>query len=921
MRIACPAATIRRAAGRSCGRRAMVLTLTASLLGGLSGVRVSAQELDSDRAAAADFFEARIRPLLIEHCFDCHSGDRDSASGMFRMDVPSGLRAGGSRGAAVVHGADQRIDMEASLLWRAVGYQEPDLAMPPDGRLSDEQLADLKQWLEMGAFDPRPEDPTAVIAAILSIEQRSAEHWAFQRPQRPMWPPGAGSPLSDSPKRSAANPIDAFVLSRLAAAGLDPNPVADRRTLIRRLYHDLLGLPPTRQQIERFEADRAPDAYARLVDRLLDTPQYGERMARRWMDITRYADTKGYVFTEDRNYPAAYRYRNWLISAFNGDLAYDWFIRYQVAGDRHDPLNERGHLDAMGMLTLGRRFLNNAHDIADDRIDVVTRGVMGLTVSCARCHDHKYDPVSIGDYYALHSVFVNSEEPNDEPSPLRLVDKAKIAPAVVFLRGNPGNRGPEVPRRFVSFLTDPQVPDFSDGSGRGELAEKLVAEDNPLTARVIVNRLWYWLYGSGLVDTPSDFGLRSDPPSHPALLDYLAVELVESDWSLKRMVRLMVLSEAYQRSVAHRPQAAELDPENRLLWRANRRRLDFESYQDALLVASGHLQQQVGGPSVAISHQRPANRRAVYSFIDRQNLPGLFRAFDFASPDTHVPSRPTTTVPQQGLYALNAPAVAQLSQRLGERARQLVEHADPAGEDSQTASSRFDASVDWLFSQVLARAPSAAEREAAIEFVVGTEQHWRSDFVPLPWSWGHGRLSPQLDRLLDFEPLPYVTKGQWQGSDQLPDPRLGWVTLSAEGGHPGRGLDLVAVRRWRAPQAGRIRIAGKLVHEAADGDGVRGTVLLDQDRRLGQWAVHEGETRTQVKPLAIEAGQVIDFVTDSVGDESHDSFKWTVRIEYLEGGPTFASRDGQRDTQPLRLTAWGQLAQALLASNEFVFVD
>jgi hypothetical protein len=452
--------------------------------------------------------------------------------------------------------------------------------------------------------------------------------------------------------------------------------------------------------------------------------------------VARYADSKGYVFQEERRYPYAYTYRDYVVDAFNRDVPFDRFIVEQLAADRLVAMKqaEPKAQAALGYLTLGRRFLNNIHDIIDDRIDVVTRGLMGMTVQCARCHDHKYDPIPTKDYYSLYGVFASSTEPRDLPligepaqteasavfqkklaelqaavkkfeadnkkelaarnrkvrdelralqkkvdafqasspaAPPRamvLVDSPQPMTPRVFGRGSPNNPGPEVPRQFLAVASGPARQPFKDGSGRLEMARAIAARDNPLTARVMVNRVWLHLLGAGLVTSPSDFGIRSEPPSHPELLDYLAAQFVEEGWSVKKLIRSIVLSNTYQQDSGVKNQESGVsDPENRLLGRAHRRRLDLEAMRDAMLFVSGNLDHKAGGPAVDITKSPFSGRRTLYGFIDRQNLPGLFRTFDFASPDTTSPQRYQTTVPQQALFLLNSPFVQEQSRSLLKR--------------------------------------------------------------------------------------------------------------------------------------------------------------------------------------------------------------------------------------------------------------
>ena len=330
----------------------------------------------------------------------------------------------------------------------------------------------------------------------------------------------------------------------------------------------------------------------------------------------------------------------------------------------------------MGFLTVGRRFLGNPHDIIDDRLDVLTRGTMALTVTCARCHDHKYDPIPTKDYYSLYGVLASSVEPEQPADLMTLADAERPVVPQVFVRGNPGNRGESVPRQFLSVLSGENRQPFGAGSGRLELARAIASRDNPLTARVIVNRVWLHYFENPLVRTPSDFGLRSEPPSHPELLDYLAASLVEHNWSLKDLHRLILKSSAYQQASVDRPECRAADPENQYLWRMNRKRLDFESLRDGLLAAAGQLDCSLAGPAVDLTKAPWSRRRTIYGLIDRQNLPNLFRTFDFASPDTHSPGRFTTTVPQQALYMMNSPFLAEMVRSLANQ-QELVGAIEP----------------------------------------------------------------------------------------------------------------------------------------------------------------------------------------------------------------------------------------------------
>jgi hypothetical protein len=571
-------------------------------------------------------------------------------------------------------------------------------------------------------------------------------HWAFQPVREPPLPAVKSSSWP-------ATPIDYFILAKLEANGFSPAPPADKRTLLRRITFDLTGLPPTPREMDAFLADNSPDAYEKVVERLLNSPHYGERWGRYWLDVARYADSKGYVYTDERKFPFSYTYRDYVIRAFNEDLPYDRFIMEQLAADQLDLGGDQRPLAAMGFLTLGRRFLNNVHDIIDDRIDVTTRGLMGLTVACARCHDHKYDPIPQADYYSLYGVFASSVEPGDLPligapaagklgeeftkeleklnankekfakeheaelkagnrkyrdelralqskidkhlathpgSPPRameLVDAAAPVEPVVFLRGNPRSPGPKVPRQFLSCVAGSERKPFTKGSGRLELAKAISSKDNPLTARVLVNRVWLHHFGQGLVRSPSNFGSRGEPPTHPELLDWLASRFMAEGWSIKKLHRMIVLSSTYKQSsefadsrspiadtnvgelsTVNQQSAIDnrqlLDPENRLLAHFSRQKLDYEALRDSLLCVSGQLDGTVGGRPVDLFGPAFSKRRTVYGFVDRQNLPGMLRAFDFANPDTHCPQRFTNTVPVQALYLMNGRFMQELAQAL-----------------------------------------------------------------------------------------------------------------------------------------------------------------------------------------------------------------------------------------------------------------
>jgi hypothetical protein len=710
--------------------------------------------------AESQFFENKIRPLLTDKCYKCHSAQAEKVRGSLLLDSKEGVLKGGETGPAVVPG-----DPDKSLLVKAVRYTDPDLQMPPKGnKLADEQIADLVAWVKMGAPDPR-----VATAAQMAWKDNSKTHWAWQKLTRPTVPE-----VKDAswPK----TPVDNFILAKLEEKDLKPNPPADKRALIRRATFDLIGLPPTPQEVEEFVKDESPDAFAKVVDRLLASPHYGERWGRHWLDVARYSDTKGMVRRnrEDSDYPFAWTYRDYVIRSFNEDKPYNIFIIEQLAADKlpataKNPTN----LCALGFLTVGDRFMEMKNDIINDRIDVVTKGFLGLTVTCARCHDHKFDPIPTKDYYSLFGVFANCVEPSVEPvickvggpdyadyykqrmdlereketiqtqfkearknkdretikrlqreerqnqtkiaklelthpgAPPRAMiveDILKPKDSPVFIRGEAESKGPIVPRRFLEVLSGQIRPAFTNGSGRLELAHAIVNKNSPITARVMVNRIWQHHFGDGFVPTPDDLGTMSEAPSHPELVDYLASRFVEEGWSIKKLHRLIMLSSVYQESSEENPRYVQVDPNNRLLWRANIRRLEFEALRDSFLAIGGALDTTMYGKPVDLTKEPYSTRRTVYGFIDRSDVADVMVNFDFANPDMPSGRRHETTVPQQALFLMNSPLVV-------EQAKKLVSLADFDKCKSD------EAKVDFLYERIYQRPPKPEEVRLGIEFV------------------------------------------------------------------------------------------------------------------------------------------------------------------------------------------------------------
>lgn len=671
-----------------------------------------------------DFFETKIRPLLTERCLECHGADKQK--GGLRLDSRAGWQKGGEHGSPIVPGKP-----EESLLIKAVRYADKDLQMPPKdkgGPLSAAEVESLETWVRMGAPDPRDGPATNTVSSIL---QRAKTWWAFQ-------------PIKNLPivEASSQNPIDSFLETKIAAADLRKSPPADRRTLLRRVTFDLIGLPPTVEDMEAFVHDPAPDAFALVVDRLLASSAYGQRWARHWLDVVRYADFHDgdpKARTASCEPLEAWRYRDWVVDSFNADLPFDQFIVHQIAGDLlTNP--DGGEVYPAGLIATG--FLVNGawdrgdadkekmvSDMVDDQIDTVGKAFLGLTLGCARCHDHKFDPISNQDYYALAGIFYSTHIMQELgtkggeitlkrvplvsravaatrdgvalqleaiKSKLAALDKLKppvaanhpervmlekerdalqaelpspypVALAVqeggmpgglfpniqdvpVHIRGSYTRLGPVIARRMPSFFAGETQVAITNGSGRKQLADWIASKDNPVTARVIVNRVWQWHFGEGLVRTPNNFGLNSEPPSHPELLDWLAARFIEEGWSLKKLHRSILLTAAYQRSSRAPPEEIASDPENRWLVRFAPRRLEAEAIRDAMLFVSGQLDSVSGGPAGA---DVAATRRSLYVQTARWDRSNFATLFDAANPDASAEKRTASTVAPQALFLLN----------------------------------------------------------------------------------------------------------------------------------------------------------------------------------------------------------------------------------------------------------------------------
>ncbi|MGB7347965.1 MAG: PSD1 and planctomycete cytochrome C domain-containing protein [Pirellulaceae bacterium] len=733
----------------------------------------------------ADFYERRIRPILVQHCYECHSEAAGEQQGGLLLDRQSGWIEGGESNKSVIPG-----EPDASLLIKAVRYDDDELQMPPDGKLDDDAIRFLEQWVQAGApgsAQDMGETEFSRLGDQPFLFSKSADHWSFQPVAKPH------PPENEVVLRTTAtwnqSPIDQFVLAKLIDQNLEPSERANARDLARRLHYVLTGLPPTSASIDRFanswdtsELERTA-AISRTVDTLLDSPEFGQHIARMWLDVARYADTDSAYRADTKTphyFPFAFTYRDYVVDAFNNDKPYDQFLKEQFAADLmgFDPSSPE--MAALGFLGVAPHANRAPAEALDDWIDVTTRGLMGLTVACARCHDHKYEPIPTVDYYSLRGIFNSLDRPSplDEkrqpiltsyqptesqaadyqrkrksidkkiadsegqtnkgnnrpvPSKIRETELAQLllfhpgAPArsmvvkekkqrpasFVHIRGDTRARGENAPPRFLKLLEPDQSTFDQESSGRLDLVNRIANAQNPLTARVYVNRVWGLLVGSYLVATPSDFGLQGEQPTHGELLDYLTADFVENGWSTKRLVRQIVLSETFSQSSGNREAMESIDPTNVYLWRANRRHLSIEAIRDSVLAVSGQLDRSLGGrpaelwpnkTSVSDGAGQYTRRRTIYGFINRFNLDPTLRAFDFPSPMQTQPSRGESIVAPQALFLMNSPFVS-------EQTAQLV--ASDAFKQLADDNQR----VEFLFGKILQRQPAENEVLRISQFV------------------------------------------------------------------------------------------------------------------------------------------------------------------------------------------------------------
>jgi len=1203
-----------------------------------------------------EYFESKIRPIFVNNCYECHSSDGKAKADLF-LDSKQGIRTGGDSGAALKPG-----DPEDSLFLKRI--KDAIDPMPPSGQpLSEGEIADLEQWVRMGAPDPR-EGSNAAVIKNQEDREKAKQHWGFQPVKKPAVPDAKKIYGGKLKVWAENNPIDAFVLKGHEAQGMVPTNPADKAKLIRRAFFDIIGLPPTYEQVQAFVNDTDPDAWIKVVDRLLASPQYGERWGRYWLDVARYADTSGQDNRRGQSgeFIYAWTYRNWVIGALNQDKPYDKFLTEQIAADRllaKDITKDKFSQAAMGFLTLGRRD-RNQQEVIDDRIDVVTRGTMGLSVYCARCHNHKFDPVPTADYYSLYGVFNSSQEPKEEDKPILLAsdkttellinpeyreykaqleklelahenfkkklefewtqnarqnvhwylaqaeiyrkddkqikdnrkdfekdtkdykmkseigdefqkfisrkkeDDAVFGPWVVYaklniengqafsrqsqrttlkiisdnkkrkgrkinpivlkvltnpaprnflevaeryrvllhtsarlwtgalnlhtqkvaadknlekpksfqdavkrlkfrfqgiandekeqnkianqweqirrvmigksavadftfdrikrakrslerdeqnkflskidelkrehngsppramvltdkgkpnnqrimVKGNRGMLGDETPRQFLEILSgDDRKPFPNDTSGRLELAHAIASKDNPLTARVMVNRIWLNHFGRGLVNTPSEFGLRAEAPSHPELLDWLSWYFMSNEggaaWTMKKLHRLILNSNTYQQSSESSARYARKDPDNMFLHRMTRRRLDFESFRDGMLYVSGRLDLTLGGKPVELSGQVLNYRRTLYAKIDRRNLADIFTTFDFASPDTTAGQRAQTTVAQQALFMLNNKMLSDAAHNLVQRREFLMMRDDRSR-------------ITRLYQLMFQRNPEPLETKLGLRFIEDQTGGQQSLVTQVsPWSHGYGKFKhdeKSKDAFVQFSRLPFFGDNEWRATQFKPSSQVSggsYLRLDSEGGHPDPRGQYAVIRRWIAPFGTEVDISGTLEHfldkdfrRESDGknaqeiydevanaakdapkgsrakntkegldrawDGVRGMIIHSQPYKVAKeiWKQDSRRNRrgSNVGNITVNRGDSIFFLVHHRDYTYQDFFKWDPVIKVTD--EVLAKRKDQLRVSEWRssddfagtgydkaLSPWEKYLQVLLLSNELAFVD
>jgi len=762
--------------------RTLIQTALWCIISVLAGPAIAAAVADS---SGQDFFEKKIRPVLTAECYRCHSNQASKLKGGLSLDSREGMLTGGDTGAAITPG-----DPARSLLVKAIQQTDKDLAMPPKKKLDASVIADFSTWIKMGA--PWPEDakqgsqPIAIGIAA-TYDKLRHELWS--------WQPIAHVevPAVTDDKQWAKTDLDRVILANLNEHGLKPSPMADKTTLLRRATFDLTGLPPTPQEVEAFLSDKSPDAFAQVVDRLLASPHFGERWGRHWLDVARYAESSG--MTRNFVYYYAWRYRDYVINAFNQDKPYNQFVAEQLAGDllpANSPQQRDEHLIATGFLAIGPKDFNEKNpqqflaNNVDEQIDTTTKAFLATTVSCARCHDHKFDPIPTAEYYSLAGIFRSTNElsgldirgqrldkysnekyvqlagfsrnelnqahldygkpgkpgaalrtammagmndnlldPNATPPKhfaMGVEDAILTGDAHILQHGEIDQPGPKVARGFLTIpCMGANAPIDPKGSGRLELAEWITNPSNPLTARVMANRIWQHLFGQGIVKSTDNFGSTGDKPTNPQLLDYLATQFQQNNgWSIKKTIRQIMLSSTYQQSSDFDVSKFQIDPDNTMFWRMNQRRLEGEAIRDAILTACGRLDPEP--PSGSVTLNLPAvpldlaqrfgdignqlttsGWRSVYLPIYRNDVSSVLEDFDMADPAAVDGARDVTTVAPQALFMMNSAFVTLQAKIMAQR----LDHG------SKTDAGK----IKTAYQLALGRQPNSMELGRALDYI------------------------------------------------------------------------------------------------------------------------------------------------------------------------------------------------------------
>lgn len=932
-----------------------------------------------DTESAKLTYEEHIRPIFRAHCFDCH-GATEEIEGGLDLRLVRFLIKGGESGAAIVPGKPA----DSNLLNRLQSGEMP----PGEARVPAAEIKIIERWIAGGAKTSRPEPKT--IGPGLGITPEERAYWAFQ----PIKVPQISEAIKKNP--TVRTPIDALLLQAMPE-GLAFSPDADKRTLIKRAYFDLLGLPPDAKEFQRVMSNRSGDWYESLLDELLKSPHYGERWARHWLDIAGYADSEGYTVKDDVR-PWAWKYRDYVIKSFNAGKPFDQFIQEQLAGDelvgkREGDLTERQIelLAATGFLRMaadgtgsGKNTPEARNQVIADTMKIVGSSLLGLSVACAQCHDHRYDPIPQTDYFAMRAIFeptfdwqkwktpqqrrvslytaadrtkaaaieeevkkiaaVQNEkrakymaealeiELKKYKQPLRdqlkaayqtpvkkrtpeqqvllkknpsinistgvlyqylpkaaeelkkfdkqIAELRKKKPVHEYLRVTlePANHLPETKlfhrgdyRQPKQSITPAALTVVSPAGQRHQIALNdntrpttgrrlafarwLTSGKHPLVARVLANRIWMHHFGRAIVGTPGEFGKLGSTPTHPELLDWLAAEFMQQGWDLKKFHRTIMLSTAYRQAGVHDPGKESIDAENYYYWRKPMIRVEAETLRDRMLAVSGTLDRKLFGAPIAIKEDDFGQvvvsgeqlRRSLYIQARRSQPVGMLQTFDAPVMETNCERRSNSTVATQSLMLMNGEFILAQSAKLADRLAREAPELKP---------------------EVIATLPELPATAKPV------------------WNYGYGVVDKKNFKVNTFTQLPHWTGSSWQGGTKLPDARLGWVIINANGGHTASKH--AAIRRWTAPATGTLSITGKLQHNSKNGDGVQSLVLSSRSGLVGKWIAYNGMAETKVTLLAVQQGDHVDFITDCNGTVTSDSFTWIVKMTLnQENGATF----------------------------------